>query len=104
MPKDAEVWIGNKAIKARMLDLSEIGMSILTEYDIPISTILSIRFFLMNLFADKNDQARSIEIKGEVRYNNLSGNNMHRVGIYFTQIAEEDKRAIVKFKNMAASQ
>ena len=101
MPSEADVWVGNKVIKARMLDLSEIGMGILTNYDIPVSTILSIRFFLMNPFADKQEQSRSIEITGEVRYNKLLENNEHRLGISFTQIAQEDKSAIVEFKKTA---
>ena len=101
-PTEANMWIGNKEVAAQMIDLSEAGMAILTNYQIPASTILSIRFTLMNLYSDKGERIRTIEIAGEVRYNKLLEGNEYRLGISFTQINEEDKRAIANFKKMVA--
>lgn len=91
------MFIGYREFSALMLDLSEGGMAITTNYDIPVSTILLIKFTLINTFADKDDRVRSMEITGEVRNNALLEKNEHRLGICFTQITEEDKSAIVNF-------
>ena len=97
-PTETNMWIGNREVDSRMIDLSEIGMAILTNYDIPASTVLAIKFNLMDLYSERGEKIRTIEIIGEVRYNKLLESNQHRLGISFTQIAEEDKRAILNFK------
>jgi len=103
-PTEANMWIDDKEVNARMIDLSEIGMAILTNCDIPALTILSLKFTLMNLYTDRAERVRTIEIIGEVRYNKLLAENEHRLGISFVQIAEEDKKAIAEFKKMAMNQ
>ncbi|MFC1658116.1 PilZ domain-containing protein [Candidatus Omnitrophota bacterium] len=97
-PTETNMWIGEREVKSRMVDLSEVGMAILTNYDIPALTVLSMKFTLMNLYSNEGEKIRTIEITGEVRYNKLLENNEHRLGISFTQIAEEDKLAIANFK------
>ena len=97
-PTETNMWIGDREVKSRMIDLSEIGMAILTNYDIPALTTLSMKFTLMNLYSSEGEKIRTIEITGEVRYNKLLEDDEHRLGISFTQISEEDKRAIAEFK------
>ncbi|MGD9015572.1 MAG: PilZ domain-containing protein [Candidatus Omnitrophota bacterium] len=103
-PTESNMWIDDKEVKARMIDLSEIGMAILTNCDIPALTILSLKFTLMNLYTDKVERVKTIEIIGEVRYNKLLAKDEYRLGISFVQIAEEDKQAIAEFKKMAMGQ
>jgi c-di-GMP-binding flagellar brake protein YcgR len=91
------MFVGYSEFNALMLDLSEAGMAITTNYDIPISAILLIKFTLINTYADKDNRVRSMEITGEVRNNTLLEKNEHRLGICFTQITEEDKSAITNF-------
>ena len=79
-------------------------MAFLTNYDIPASTILLIKFTLINLYADKRERIRSMEITGEVRNNALAEGNEHRLGVSFTQITKEDKSAIDNFVKMAVNQ
>ena len=94
-PAEDHMWVGDKDIDALMLDLSESGMAILTNYDIPVSTILLIKFTLINLYANKDERAHSIEIRGKVLHNVLSEDEKeHRLGISFIQIIKEDKFAI----------
>lgn len=102
-PVEVHMWISDREVDALMLDLSESGMAILTNYDIPASTTLVIKFTLINLYADKDERVTSIKILGEVRYNVLSKESEYRLGISFTQIANEDKHAIAKFIKMAMS-
>jgi len=100
-PMEVRMSVGNKEVNALMLDLSELGLAILTDYDLPLSTALSIKFTLMNLYAYGDEQIRVMEISGEVRNNTLTEKNEHRLGILFTQITQEEKTAIAKFVRMA---
>lgn len=84
-------------VVALMLDLSEEGMAISTDYDIPVATIILMKFTLINLEAQGDERIKSIKITGEVKSNILVGKNEHRLGIHFTQIAEKDKFAITEF-------
>lgn len=88
----------NHNIYALMLDLSEDGMAISTDFNIPNSTILSINFTLINLNAEtEEDRIKSMEVVGEVRYNAPAGKGEHRLGIRFDRIAPIDKDAIANF-------
>lgn len=103
-PIEVYMWIGKKEINAKMLDLSQKGMAILTEYDLPVSAVLFAKFTLIDLYADKDQRVKTMEITGEVRYNSLSEKNEHRLGIVFTKIAEEDQDAIDNFVKTATNQ
>lgn len=100
-PLDVHISVENKEINAFMSDLSEGGTAIITEYDIPLDTPLSINFTLINMYYEKGDRIRSIRTRGKVRNNMVSQGNKHRLGIEFTAISEEDKRAIAEFVKMA---
>ena len=97
---EAQMWIGDREANALMSDLSNNGVAILTDYNIPVSTSLLIKFTLINLYADTEERISTIEVTGEVRSNILSKDNEHRLGIAFTNITQEDKLAISKFVEM----
>ena len=98
------MWIGNKEVSAMMLDLSGLGIAIVTDYDIPIWSVLSIRFTLINLHTSKEERVRLMEMTGEVRNNVLLGRNKHRLGISFTHIDKKDQYAIDRFVKMTMNQ
>ena len=100
-PVEVHAWISNKEINALMLDLSEAGMAIVTNFDIPMTTVLSLKFTLIDLQADQEKQVKLINMTGEVRNSALVENDEHRLGISFTEISEEDKSAIADFVKMA---
>lgn len=96
-PLTVKISIGwNKVIEALMLDLSEGGMAILTEYNIPKSTVLLMKFTLINLAFIGEKRIKSMNITGEVCYN-VSEKKEHRLGIRFTEIKQDDKLAIADF-------
>ena len=103
-PMEVRMWVGNREVNAMMLDLSGLGMAILTDFDIPTLSILSIKFTLINLYAGKQERVRLIEMTGEVRNNALIEKNKYRLGIAFTKITTADKIAIDNFVKMAMSQ
>jgi len=84
-------------IEGLMLDLSEGGMSMLTNYDIPKSTVLSIKFTLINRALEGDSRIIKINMLGIVCNNALSENEEHRLGIQFSDISEKDRKAIADF-------
>ncbi|UCC95224.1 MAG: PilZ domain-containing protein [Candidatus Omnitrophota bacterium] len=102
-PIEVRIMIGSRDIDSVMLDLSEGGMSILTDYNIPVSTVLIIKFTLINMKAEKERRTRVMSIIGEVRYNRSLEGMGRRLGICFIEIDEADRSAIVDFVKMIAS-
>ena len=100
-PIEILMWVGSKEITAKMLDLSDAGMAIATNYDIPGSAILLIKFTLINFSASVDERVRSMVIEGEVKYNTSIGKNEYRLGVSFTNIAKEDQDAIANFVKTA---
>lgn len=102
-PLNLRMTVGwDNQVPAIMLDLSQEGMAISTDYDIPVGTILSMKFTLINLDAYGDERVESMKIIGEVRSNLLKARKEHRLGIKFTQIDEEDKIAIARFLKSAS--
>ena len=91
--------VGDKSLYALMIDLSERGMAIETKYNLPVKSILFMKFTLINTFIDDNDdnRFRTMDMVGEVRNSIPFEQNEYRVGIAFTQIAEDDKSAVGEF-------
>ncbi len=97
-PLDVRMAVGNRDINAIMLNLSEAGMAILTNYDIPVTTSLLMKFILINEnSALDKERVRQMQIGGEVRYGISGERDERRLGIRFTQISDTDRRAIVNF-------
>jgi len=95
-PLKVRMRIAERDIQAEVTDLSESGMSLVTNYDIPTSTILLMKFSMVKLSGNKEDK-KTIHIIGEVRYNILLGQAGHRLGINFSDIRKEDKETLYAF-------
>jgi c-di-GMP-binding flagellar brake protein YcgR len=100
-PPDIVMMIGGQEVYAVMLDLSKEGMAIVTEYEIPVKTVLFIKFTLINLKADDEERTRNMEIMGIVKHIKPYEKKDFRMGIAFTEISQEDKRFLDKFTKEA---
>ncbi len=85
-PVAARFMMAGKDVKAKMLDISQNGMAMVTDMDIPQSTVLSMRFTLLKVKEDVVNFSGPMEIIGEVRSNVPQDNDGHRLGIYFTKM------------------
>jgi hypothetical protein len=85
-PVTARFMMSGKDVEARMVDISQNGMALETNYDIPTSTVLSMRVTLLKVNKDIVNFTGPMEITGEVRSNISTENNAHRLGIYFTKM------------------
>lgn len=99
-PLTVRLLTANQEIKASILDLGEGGMAIMTDYDIPLQTVLIMRFTLFKIDKDDVSFYGPVEITGEVRYNTKEG-GQSRLGVKFIKIEEDDKREIANFAAMA---
>lgn len=99
-PLTVRLLTANREIKATILDLSESGMAILTDYDIPEKTELLMRFTLFKVEKDDVSFYGPVEITGEVRYS-ARQNGECRLGINFIKIEEEDRKEIANFASTA---
>ena len=94
---EMHMWVGSEEVSAVMLDLSETGMAILTKFNIPVATVLLLKFTLINFSADEDNRLRTIEMSAQVRNNIPQDEGEHRLGIVFTKISKKDKQAITDF-------
>jgi len=92
----------DKEIEATALDISEGGMGILSEHDIPKHTILALTFVLYK----RNDSGevstyKPLLVKGKVCYSLLSEVSKYHLGICFTEVITVNKSEISEFVKAA---
>lgn len=85
-PLTARFMMGSNDIQAKMVDISQNGMAMVTDYDIPISTVLSMRFTLLKVDKEIVTFSGPTEITGEVKSNLPAEGNGHRLGICFSEM------------------
>jgi len=97
-PPLVRIQVGDKEIEATMLNLSEGGIALLTKYNLPPWTVLSIKFTLSRI--DKEGKVifmGPMSIRGEIRSNIPFSKDEFRLGICFTDVAHRDKGDISNF-------
>ena len=85
-PLDARFSLRGRDMHAKMVDISQNGMAMVTDYDIPVCTVLSMRFTLLKVKEELIKFSGPMEITGEVRSNTALAQHEHRLGIYFTKM------------------
>jgi c-di-GMP-binding flagellar brake protein YcgR len=97
-PLTVRLMVGEREIDAMALDLSEGGLAVLTNYNVPVSSIVSVKFILLDDYAIRAEmRSRSMEIQGEVRYCFLMKEKAFRIGLRFIDISPEDRNFISGF-------
>ncbi len=96
-PMDVNVRSSNIESKAKMLDLGEGGLAILTDVNIPVSTVLWVKFTLSKAENKSVSYYGNMELLGEVRYSVPVEGNNYRLGISFVNIKEKLKVDITNF-------
>ena len=94
--------VENKDIRATMIDLSEGGVSILTNHDISEGSILSMKFTLFKVDSDDVSFYGPMDIVGEVKYHHVLANDEYRLGIVFKKVEKDDQGEIASFIGKAA--
>ena len=89
-------------VDALMINLSDLGMAIITKHDLPLDAGLYIKFNIIDLRLIGDERWRHMEITGSVVSNvNLpleaNQGQSHRIGICFINISSVDKMVISNF-------
>ncbi|MDD5613749.1 MAG: PilZ domain-containing protein [Candidatus Omnitrophica bacterium] len=84
-------------IVAKMFDISESGMGILSDYNFSPHTNIQAKFTLVNLGAKELERYLPMEVMGEVRYNIPFKDNLRRLGVFFTNLSSEDRHTLADF-------
>jgi c-di-GMP-binding flagellar brake protein YcgR len=90
-------------IEATAINLSEGGLAILTGYDIPVASLLVLKFSLFKL--DRSGEVcfyDPIEISGQVRSNMVYEKNKFRLGLCFVKAQSPVDSRIGAFVKLAS--
>ncbi|MCX5696009.1 MAG: PilZ domain-containing protein [Candidatus Omnitrophica bacterium] len=82
---------------ALMVNLSDLGVAIITKHNIPVGTQLHIKFNIIDLHLTGEERIRRMDLIGETVSNTAIKDISHRIGIRFDKILEVDKAAIRDF-------
>lgn len=96
-PLDVKVRSSDMESRAKMIDLGEGGVSILTDVNIPAATILWIKFTLSKVENKSVSYYGNMELLGKVSYCTPVENNSYRVGIAFIDVKDKLKVDIANF-------
>lgn len=101
-PLEVRIRSGKEEHASTMVDICEEGVSILTDINIPVSTVLWIRFTLADNKSKGFDFYGTAEVKGRVLYSILTATGHYRLGINFYDFKEKERRLIANFVDVIA--
>ncbi len=96
-PMDVSMHVGGEKKKTIMFDLSEEGMAIKSECEIPSGALLFINFNLLYASKRGGDIKQEMGIEGRVVNRLALADKAFRYGIHFQKIKPEERRAIADF-------
>lgn len=98
-PLRVRIKIGNREVEALAVDISEGGMAVYTDREIPPVSVVNVKFIMMNDYAiSPQDHTRSILVRGQVRYNILiEEKKTFRFGMQFMDLPVDDRLFISNF-------
>ena len=96
-PFELRLEIGKREIDGIANDLSQSGLSLMTNYQIPAGAVITMRFKLLDKAAVMDeDRARKFELQGEARYSFFGKEKAYRVGIRFLNLPPTDRDFIAR--------
>lgn len=96
-PGAVKMILGKRQVNAIMLDMSEGGLSVLADQDIPSGSELSIQFTLFKVEPDDVSFYGPVEIRAQVRYSVPVNQRQFRIGIRFIRMKAKDRGEIREF-------
>ena len=101
--KDAplDVWVSDtrSESQAQMFDLSEGGIGIITNINVPVAEVLRVKFVLTRVKDQAVNYYGDFALSGQVRYSTLIDENKYRLGIEFIDIDDAASKQIRNFVN-----
>ncbi len=93
-----ELMISESKIDAIMGDISQGGLMMLTQYDLPIDSKLSLTCTMVNEAAlYEDDKMKIFEMEGLVRSNRQIKYNEFKIGVEFSNLSQEHQKFLAQF-------
>jgi len=96
-PLDVRIRSGHQERQATMVDISEEGISVLTDVNVAVATVLFIRFSLADDKSKGVDFYGAANVKGKVLYSIAGQTGQYRIGIQFCDLSSNDRVQIRNF-------
>lgn len=98
-PVEIRIKVQDKEFIALAADISEGGIAILTDSEVPPVSVITVKFVMLDDKAHSTDKrSNSITVQGEVRYNLATREGReYRMGISFLNLSAESRRFIYNF-------
>ncbi len=97
-PFNVHLEFKDKELDALAQDLSEAGIGLLTNYEIPPDVRLNLKFTLFNEDAvGEQNKSRAFELEAQIRYQVLTQKNAYRLGLSFMKLSSDDRAFIAAY-------
>ncbi|MBU1083667.1 MAG: PilZ domain-containing protein [Candidatus Omnitrophota bacterium] len=96
-PIEAVKMAGTDNKNALMMDLGEGGAAFVAEYNLPVGSVLEIKFMIITRDYSGKAQHKKIVIMSEVKNSTSLGRNEYRIGIEFMQMDDEKRKVLDAF-------
>ena len=97
-PFPVRIRIGNRDCSAIAQDIGEKGMGLLMNRDLPVDSLLAMKFAIINDFVSKKEeQRRTFELDAQVCNCLLVEKITYRIGVRFVRISEADRAYIANY-------
>ncbi len=92
------ISIGNSECSAVAQDIGEGGMALLTNYELPFNSLLTLKFTILNgnVFR-KDERTHTFELDAHVRYCLQEQKMAYRLGVCFASISDSDRDYIANY-------
>lgn len=97
-PRSIVILLGDEEVEAASLNLSEGGIALVTECNIPVGTLISMKLALANDTRYRRFSPYGpMEMSGQVRSNTLLPQAKNRLGVYFMEMETRDRHTLRNF-------
>lgn len=102
-PFPVRIRIGNNECSATAQDVGEGGMALLSNSEIPVDSLLSLKFTITNdAVLGEEDRTHNFELDGQVRYCRLAQKTTYQLGVSFLNILPSECTFIANYIRMNA--
>ncbi len=92
LPFAVRVIMGDRERSAVANDIGEGGMSLLTNFEIPVDALLEVKFTLTNeAVLNKDERTRNFELDGQACYCVAAPDSSYRLGVSFIDISPQER-------------
>ncbi len=102
-PSNVNSEIKIKEVEAIAHDLSEGGLALWTDYEIPVGAVMKLQFKIYNEEAiTENYRSRNFGLLAESRYSFRAKDGTYRIGLRFMNLSEADQDFIAQYVKAVA--